>query len=58
MSLPIVFRAEAQAEFDDAFDWYEQQQSGLGVDFLMCVTEVLERIKLLRSIHQILGALL
>lgn len=44
MSLPIVFRVEAQAEFDDAFDWYEQQQAELGVDFLMCVAEVLERI--------------
>ncbi len=45
MSLPIVFRLEAQAEFDEAFDWYEQQQAGLGVDFLMCVAEVLERIE-------------
>jgi len=26
MSLPIVFRVEAQAEFNRAFDWYEQQQ--------------------------------
>ena len=44
MSLPIVFRLEAQTEFDEAFDWYEQQQAGLGVDFLSCVAEVLERI--------------
>jgi len=28
MSLPIVFRVEAQAEFNRAFDWYEQQQRG------------------------------
>jgi len=33
MSLPIVFRVEAQAEFDEAFDWYEQQRAGLGVEF-------------------------
>jgi monomeric isocitrate dehydrogenase len=44
MNLPIVFRLEAQAEFDEAFDWYEQKQLGLGVDFLVCVAEVLERI--------------
>ncbi len=44
MSLPIVFRLEAQAEFDEAFDWYEQQQLGLGEDFLVCVAEVLERV--------------
>ena len=34
MSLPIVLRVEAQAEFDRAFDWYEQQRKGLGVEFL------------------------
>ena len=45
MSLPIVFRVEAQAEFDRAFDWYEQQRRGLGVEFLTRVTEVLERIQ-------------
>ncbi|NJN57946.1 MAG: hypothetical protein HC879_10825 [Leptolyngbyaceae cyanobacterium SL_5_9] len=26
MSLLVVFRGEAQAEFDKAFDWYEQQK--------------------------------
>jgi len=45
MSWQIVFRVEAQAEFDRAFDWYEQQRRGLGVEFLICVTEVLERIQ-------------
>ena len=45
MRLPIVFRVEAQAEFDLAFDWYEQQRRGLGVEFLTCVTEVLEGIQ-------------
>ena len=38
MSLPIVFRVKAQAEFDLAFDWYEQQRRGLGVEFLTRVT--------------------
>ena len=44
MSLPVVLRAEARAEFDDAFDWYEQQRPGLGVNFLAQVQEVLDRI--------------
>jgi len=44
MSLPIVFRVEAQAEFDEAFDWYEQQRAGLGVEFLISVAEILENI--------------
>jgi monomeric isocitrate dehydrogenase len=45
MRVPIVFRSDAQAEFDEAFDWYEQQQAGLGLDFLTCVAEVLSRIE-------------
>ncbi|MCU0570405.1 MAG: type II toxin-antitoxin system RelE/ParE family toxin [Oculatellaceae cyanobacterium Prado106] len=53
MKLPIVFRIEAQAEFDAAFDWYEQQQAGLGVDFLTCVIEVLERVESLPQAYEI-----
>jgi plasmid stabilization system protein ParE len=44
MSLPVVLRPEARAEFDEAFDWYEQQRSGLGVDFTTQVQEVFDRI--------------
>jgi len=47
MSLPIVFRMEAQSEFDLAFDWYENKQPGLGVDFLNHVAEVLKRVELM-----------
>jgi plasmid stabilization system protein ParE len=47
MSLQIVFRVEAQAEFDQALDWYEQQQAGLGLVFLNDVSEVLERVVLM-----------
>jgi plasmid stabilization system protein ParE len=47
MSLPIVFRMEAQSEFDQAFDWYESKQPGLGIDLLNCVAEALKRIELM-----------
>jgi len=53
MSLPIVFRVEAQTEFDEAFDWYEQQQAELGVDFLMCVAEVLEHIESMPEAYEV-----
>jgi plasmid stabilization system protein ParE len=43
MSLSIVFRLEAQAEFDEAIDWYEQQAE-LGLEFLDCVADSLTRI--------------
>ncbi len=54
MSLPIVFRVEAQAEFDEAFDWYEQQRAGLGVEFLICVSEILENIESFPKVYEII----
>lgn len=44
MTLPIVFRAAAQAEFDDAVVWYEGQRPGLGHDFAAEVRAVLNTI--------------
>lgn len=44
MTLRVVLRKEARAEFDDAFDWYEGQAPGLGADFLAEVQGVLSRI--------------
>jgi plasmid stabilization system protein ParE len=42
--LPFALRPEARAEFDEAFDWYEQQRPGLGVEFADSVHEVFDRI--------------
>ena len=44
MSLPVVLRDEAQAEFDEAFDFYESQRPGLGVTFAARVQEVFDLI--------------
>jgi plasmid stabilization system protein ParE len=44
MSLPIVFRRLARAEFDDAADWYEQRRAGLGAAFTAAVQHVLDKI--------------
>jgi plasmid stabilization system protein ParE len=44
MSLPVVFRPAARAEYDDAADWYEARRPGLGADFSAEVQEVLDRI--------------
>jgi len=40
----VVLRPEARAEFDDAFDWYERQRPGLGVDFVAHVQAVFDEI--------------
>ena len=34
MTLPLVFRPVAQAEFVAAIAWYEDQRPGLGGDFV------------------------
>lgn len=51
MSLPVIFRPEARAEFDDAYDWYENQRAGLGEAFADQVQLVLDRIAAALGIH-------
>jgi plasmid stabilization system protein ParE len=38
------FLAEARTEFDDAVDWHEAQQPGLGDDFLTEVYSAIQRV--------------
>jgi plasmid stabilization system protein ParE len=56
VSLPIVLRDEAQAEFDEAFDWYEAQRAGLVIDFLNEVQKVFDRIAVNPLLHQVVFA--
>ena len=51
MSLPVVLRVEAQADFDEAFDWYEAQRAGLGTDFATAVQQVFDRISVNPLMH-------
>jgi plasmid stabilization system protein ParE len=44
MSLPVILRRLAQAEFDDAADWYEQRRAGRGAAFTAAVRQVLSAI--------------
>ncbi len=46
MSLPLVFRRIAKAEFDEAADWYEQRRARLGAAFTAAVQRVLDRVTL------------
>ena len=43
MSLPILFRAAARAEFEAAVQWYEQARLGLGDNFAAAVQAVLDQ---------------
>ena len=51
MSLPILFRPEARAEFDEAYDWHEEQRSGWGEVFADQVQHVLDRIAAMPRMH-------
>jgi plasmid stabilization system protein ParE len=49
-------RAEAQAEFDEAFDYFERQRPGLGVAFVARVQEVFDRIAANPYLHAVVLA--
>jgi toxin ParE1/3/4 len=51
MSLPVVLRKKARAEFDAAINWYERQQAGLGTEFAERVQDVLDRISATPELH-------
>lgn len=44
MNYVLVFRQEIRDELNEAYNWYESQQQGLGDEFLDSVDEMLNRI--------------
>ena len=42
--MSFQFHSEAEAEFGEAYFWYENQSRGLGTDFVLCVNEAIERV--------------
>jgi hypothetical protein len=52
MSLLVVLTPAAQAEFDEAADWYEQR-AGLGIAFTTTIRDTLNRIAAIPELHQI-----
>jgi plasmid stabilization system protein ParE len=47
MSLPLIITPEAEADIAEAKAWYEGQRPGLGDEFLLCVEEALDRIRMI-----------
>lgn len=44
MNRPVIVSRAARREFDEAFDWYERMEPGLGVEFENAVRAVMDRI--------------
>lgn len=53
MSLPVVLTAEAEADFDTAADW-DEQQAGLGAEFTDRVRKVLTQIGQTPELHGVI----
>ncbi len=45
MKKRLIVRDEAEADLDEAYQWYEQQVRGLGGEFLLCVDAVMASIE-------------
>lgn len=45
MTLPVVFRPQAEAEFEEAQTWYEARLPGLGQEFVTCVQAAIEIVR-------------
>ena len=44
MKKEVIIRPEAEAEIKEAYHWYEERHKGLGLDFLLCIEEAIEKI--------------
>jgi toxin ParE1/3/4 len=52
VSLPVVLSHEAEAEFDEAVDWYEQR-AGSGSEFLALFRKMLTQIAESPELHAV-----
>lgn len=53
--LRVIFRPAADADLQDAYDWYEKRQSGLGVEFIRevdrCIGNIMSQSKMYPIVH-------
>jgi plasmid stabilization system protein ParE len=47
MNLPLIVTPEAEQDLAEAKVWYDGQRPGLGQEFILCVEEALDRIRLI-----------
>ncbi len=45
MNYKLMIRAEAEAELEEAYVWYEQQVAGLGSQFLLAVDATINSLR-------------
>lgn len=50
MPKTLILTPQAEKDFEDAYDWYESQDPGLGKEFVRCVDVKITSV--LRAPHQ------
>lgn len=53
MPKTLILTEDAQQDLDDAYDWYQEQDHGLGEEFFRCVDAKLSEISRSPLQHQI-----
>ena len=52
MDYELIIRPEARTDLLDTFQWYQEQRSGLGFDFKLCIDEVFSKLQKHPSIYK------
>jgi len=45
MKYDVIFHPDAEEEFKEAVWWYGNQQEGLGLEFVRCIDDAIQKIK-------------
>lgn len=45
MNRVLAIRPEAEAELELAFHWYQTRRAGLGIEFLLCIDDAIDRVR-------------
>ena len=53
MPIALILTEKAQVDLDDAFQWNEEQEPGLGKEFIRCIDAKIAEIKRNPLHHQI-----
>jgi len=56
MSSRVILRPEAEADLQEAHEWYEQRRSSLGVEFIRqvdnCITNIVSQPEMYPVVHK------
>lgn len=53
MPISLILTEKAQEDLDVAYQWYEEQEPGLGKEFIRCIDAIIAQIKRNPLHHQV-----